>query len=302
MGKILAIKGHPTRGNEVIEILGMLCGKHPYVKNIGIAKCDIKTDCYYLCDYGFISWCYIGPDEIDDFIIFTLEEFLEKFPYKVGDKVKLYYQDEEEDRYCSNFPSTIIGMRWDKSRGEVAYKMKGIERECYKDEISYDNKDNSNEPDAVITDINLNRTDYADEVEIKLGNYEIEVRDGKTFAVLKKSKYPKTYEACRYVLGLNPMDNDACGYEADLIIRFQELFIARNAYWEIYGEEMGLGKPWEPDLENEELYCIQNYNKQIVIGRTNTAFNKFLVFPTEEIRDTFYENFKGLIEACKEFL
>ena len=85
-------------------------------------------------------------------------------------------------------------------------------------------------------------------------------------------------------------------------ISFIKLKRCRDAYWKIAGEKMGLGKPWGPDLENEELYCIQNYNKQIVIGRTNTAFNKFLIFPTEEMRDAFYENFKDLIENCKELL
>jgi hypothetical protein len=29
---------------------------------------------------------------------------------------------------------------------------------------------------------------------------------------------------------------------------------------------------------------------------------KILAFPTEEMRDTFYENFKDLIEQCKELL
>ena len=30
--------------------------------------------------------------------------------------------------------------------------------------------------------------------------------------------------------------------------------------------------------------------------------NKILAFPTEEMRDAFYENFKDLIEQCKELL
>ena len=109
MSKKLAIAGHPTRGNEVIEILGMLCGKHPYIKNIGIAKCNIKTDCYYMCDYGFISWSYIGPDEIDDFKIFTLEEFLERFPYKIGDE------------FCNPYDK-ITEMFWDEEDEIVYYK------------------------------------------------------------------------------------------------------------------------------------------------------------------------------------
>ena len=80
------------------------------------------------------------------------------------------------------------------------------------------------------------------------------------------------------------------------------LKVCRDAYWKIAGEEMGLNRPWEPDLENEGLYCIQNYNKQIIISNTNTAFNKILIFPTAEMRDIFYENFKDLIEYCKEML
>jgi hypothetical protein len=30
--------------------------------------------------------------------------------------------------------------------------------------------------------------------------------------------------------------------------------------------------------------------------------NHILVFPTAEMRDAFYENFKDLIESCKELL
>ena len=184
MKKNLAIKGHPTRGEEVAEILEMMGGHN---------KPSL------LCSSSYLSY-YIGNNNIQgisshngEYAVYTLEEFLEKYPFKVGDKVKLYYQDEENDRYCSAIPSTIIGMRWDKSRGEVAYKMKDIKRECYKDEISYDN---NNEHGTVIADINLNRADYADEVEINLGDYEIEVRDGRTFAVLKKPTYPTNYQEC----------------------------------------------------------------------------------------------------------
>ena len=35
----------------------------------------------------------------------------------------------------------------------------------------------------------FNKENYETEVELQLGDYEIEVRDGKTYAVLKKPKY-----------------------------------------------------------------------------------------------------------------
>ena len=34
----------------------------------------------------------------------------------------------------------------------------------------------------------------------------------------------------------------------------------------------------------------------------HSGYNSILVFPTKEMRDAFYENFKDLIEECKELL
>ena len=140
-------------------------------------------------------------------------------------------------------------------------------------------------------------------IELQLGGYEIDVQDGKTYAVKKKSKYPKTYKECCDVLGLNTMDNDAQGYKADLIIRFQELIIARNAYWKIAGEELGLDKPWEPDWKDcsQQKFTIFYYQDEASLSKGPNV-NRFLSFPTEEMRDIFYENFKNLIENCKKLL
>ena len=53
----------------------------------------------------------------------------------------------------------------------------------------------------------FNPENYEDEVELQLGNYEIAVRDGKTYAVLKKPKYPTTYGECCEVLSISPYYN-----------------------------------------------------------------------------------------------
>ena len=142
----------------------------------------------------------------------------------------------------------------------------------------------------------------------------------------KKKEYPKTYEECCKVLGVNPDnflsirnlyrddgDEESTDYERDLLGKFDslwELTICRNAYWKIAGEEMGLGKPWEPDWEDSEerRYSIVNIEGDINLPeKTLTKWilkvtNKILVFPTEEMRDAFYENFKSEIEICKELL
>ena len=90
MSKKLAIKGHPTRGKEVIDLLKMLGGTNPFSVNNGTAVGNkVAISCYYISENTskYISWDYIGPEEIDKYKIFTLEEFLEKYPFKIGDKV-----------------------------------------------------------------------------------------------------------------------------------------------------------------------------------------------------------------------
>ena len=77
----LAIKGHATRGEEVIEILKMLGGSSRNICSASALECD-----YYITDKGIIDHWYCRDEE--EFIVFSLEEFLEKYPYKVGDTVQ----------------------------------------------------------------------------------------------------------------------------------------------------------------------------------------------------------------------
>lgn len=120
----------------------------------------------------------------------------------------------------------------------------------------------------------------------------------------KKKEYPKTYEECCKVMNYcySPVATKTT-HKEELIRKFQFLLLYRDAYWKIAGEEMGLGKPWEPDYKSEyqKKYCIYN-NKGEIKKCVLYCVNSILAFPTEEIRDTFYNNFKELIEICKEFL
>jgi hypothetical protein len=65
---------------------------------------------------------------------------------------------------------------------------------------------------------------------------------------------------------------------------------------------MGLGEPWKPDWNHDTVkYVIFPYQYLYSIDKENYR-NTILAFPTEEMRDVFYENFKYLIEQCKDFL
>ena len=128
--------------------------------------------------------------------------------------------------------------------------------------------------------------------------------------ILEKKKkevtYPKTYEDCLKILGFTtvytPKIEPMFDYDDD-IIALQKLKNCRDAYWKIAGEEMGLGKPWEPDwtANDNHFYTIHTFNGKIECS-TTAHRNAVLIFPTAEMRDAFYENFKELIEICKELL
>lgn len=126
------------------------------------------------------------------------------------------------------------------------------------------------------------------------------VINAQKITLAKKEKiYPKTYEECCKVLDWNHRDYDRVGYESELLCKFQVLLLCRDAYWKIAGEEMGLGKPWEPTMET--VYCISR-NDNVIECSYRGGKSNILEFPTPEMRDAFYENFKELIEICKELL
>ena len=440
----LGIKGHSNRGAEVIELLEMLGGINRY-DLIGI-----YDNCFYHIRDKDIVYSFIDPDEIKGYEIFSLEDFLEKNPYRVGDKVNVWINEDCFGGRGYLTDSEIISMRWNSDCCEIAYRLKNIDGEFYKSDIyksditgkvnDEENKMNdckkcgrhfgsvhcfdidcpNNTPknmeetkinqmslancdldkveneeycgvlgysvdDVIFTndtgwiiitnklwdcyskehvyegigiingheykdirhnnvtgkiqlghlkhcndvddvryvnsitgDIMINqitnkvsvikfKPDVCDnQIELQLGDYEIEVRDGKTYAVKKKPKYPKTYDECCDVLNIpndeRYIDIDIpVGYNK-LLSAFTELLIFRDAYWKIAGEQMGLGKPWKPVWdESEDLYTIHTFNGEIRLSGTAHR-NAILVFPTEEIQNTFYENFKDLIEQCKELL
>ena len=151
--------------------------------------------------------------------------------------------------------------------------------------------------------------DFSDKVELDLSNRELIQEDGKWFVVKKKKEYPKTYKECaeivkvekRHTLAGEIIRND--NYKIELLISFQKLLICRDAYWKLYGEEMGLGKPWEPRWNDnyQKKWTINFYQDEInLTNGPNVHF--VLAFPTKEMRDAFRENFDQDIEICKEFL
>ena len=277
----LGIKGHKTRGSEVIKILEMLGGKNHY-----ILKGVIDNRFYHNSgiDKNIIN-SYIGPDEIKGYEIFSLEDFLEKFPYKVGDKVTL------DNKLCY-----ITWMCWECNN--IYYQVQGIDLMFTKKVIANELKPYKEK------NINMN-------IEYDLAKYSYEIKDGKLVIGEKKPTYPKTYEECCDVLNIDPIRRieyeESWGfrsinqYDTDILAQlkhFRKLIICRDAYWKIAGKQMGLDKPWEPDWN-----VLSTKHEFILINKGRFTYSsRLLEFPTVEMRDAFYDNFRKLIEQCKELL
>jgi hypothetical protein len=163
---------------------------------------------------------------------------------------------------------------------------------------------------ALALDLKLKGKDYSDRrFCYKIPNgYEIDcVKNNEIILKPIKPQYPKTYEECHKLM-VQWKEYD-CNPNSELILcevpihDFCKLIVARNIYWKIAGEQMGLGKLWKPNWAkaDEIKYCIVNTEGNVVEWVQKTT-NKILAFPTEEMRDAFLENFKDLIELCKELL
>ena len=114
----------------------------------------------------------------------------------------------------------------------------------------------------------------------------------------KKKEYPKTYDECCKVLGYSGNYNLILTTDVDnkLFNALYRLKVCRDAYWKIAGD-------WKPEYPfNTARYVISNAKGFVGKVLTYDVKNYILEFPTEEMRDAFYENFKELIEICKELL
>lgn len=125
---------------------------------------------------------------------------------------------------------------------------------------------------------------------------------------VKECIYPKTYEECCNILdyddslGKDDAGYSVYGYMSDKLRTLQDLLVCRNAYWKIAGKELSCTGSWEPDWMDETTkYGIWTYQNAVIEGNAISA-NRMFVFPTEEVRYAFYENFKKEIEECKELL
>lgn len=115
----LAIKGHPTRGKEVIELLKMMGGKEPAP---GQWHGSYENNIYFIKKVGYIDYEFAqDPVYQTTHKIYTLEEFEAKYPYKVGEKV-LYLNGRKEW-----LEGIIDKMIWNENNDTLTYYVSHID-------------------------------------------------------------------------------------------------------------------------------------------------------------------------------
>lgn len=362
MKKKLAIIGHQTKGKEVIEILEMLGGN-----NGGYWKGKNPLLAYYIDDRGEIDYINnCNPNE--DILRYTLEEFLEKYPYKIGDMIKVpefesevriddmkwdgyniqyevftdeteWYTSEELNQFNDGVNMKkdpkfkigdkaiydgdvveIIKFHWHLDQYVYYFYHNGVLRSssCYglksceqmkpkkinQNPILQQLKKYFEETPRDVIEKEWNELSYLNEIGPTVEEYLESVKK------YRQTQYPKTYEECHELMV--QWKGYDCNPNSELILcnapihDFCKLIVARNIYWKIAGEQLGLGKPWEPDWKGDSWrqlkYCI-TVNGDGEIEKKITQFDRrIFAFPTEEIMNAFYENFKDKLEICKEFI
>lgn len=169
--------------------------------------------------------------------------------------------------------------------------------EMFEDSIA--NKKNTDEDDIIIDGI-LKLIDIGDGMKKIIVNkdYELMINpEGDSF-VIPKLKFPKTVEECYEILnketGLEYSSGKCEGYRGDELTEFQKLLVCRDVYWKLLGD-------WQPS-KHEIVYKISRLDGRIIMDDDRFGEEVILEFPTREIRDMFWDNFKSLIEYCKKLI
>ena len=335
----LGLNGDALRGNDVIKILEMLGGENKYLAEgfndnaFYFISDKMIIDSNYHCivddsEYTILSIsefeekfpfkigdsvsyhtlgeiCSVGEiihmdwNDVDNIVLYVttnghvLPANALKFVYPESDEVLLDVTEED-----ANYIRGLFNKH--KNYNDYQYS------EEYHETTETTECNDIEDFVADVIDF-TNNIVYDDKVKLELGStHEVVVdNDGNTYVVKKKTKkeseisFPKTYLDCcntvHYTHYYPDIKTHTIKYD-DMLGSLYKLIICRDVYW-------FMSDDWKPDYTNvtEKKYSIWVDCGEIKKGVFTTT-QMVLAFPTEEIRDEFYENFKDLIEECKELL
>lgn len=257
--------GDVVRHEEILDTLKMIAGKDCVVPDYYTAK---FSDSMYYIEIDEFGKKSFKSDSVKEAFnkgvrVFELDEFKKLFPYEVG--IRVFAK-------TLNKYATIVGIS-DNSIGLLQYLIQPDKSEKiihYSTNQMFPEKNDQNQI----------------KIAIPVGYEFIGIDDNSQNIILEKIKseeFPRTPEECCDILGI-AYANYCVRYAEDLMDNFQQLLICRAAYWKIAG--------WSSKVKGERFY----------INSLPPYLRDLLPMPTEDVRDTFYRNFKDLIEKCRELL
>lgn len=249
------------------------------------------SNVYVLNNNEVIIYNKYDLENLDDIVLFTMEDFEKLYPFSVGDTV-----------FCEGEKKTISFMRWDRTYKIVFYHLEG---ETYEYSAScFTTLKDEQCGKLTSTHEGLSMVSVDGGVRLIIGkNYKLIEENGEYFLVEKFRDFPKTYEKCYELLFNNSNSNVyaeiddcvACEEMEDMHTAFMKLHICRNAFWKVLQD-------WKPGkVNNIDCYYVITRNKdnELIVDKTFSP-NKFLVFPTREIAELFLKIFEILINKCKD--
>ena len=257
----IAIQGHPTRGKEVIQILESLDGSNPYNYS------GDNPACYYEI-HGNTILC--ACTKSNNYKYYTLEEFEEAFPFKVGDRV--IYR-------TTDFIGTIIKL---ENSGYYYIKCDNGNLVCSCRQNLKFYKEMKEKRNITLT-LNKAKEWYNKGGELR----EIALQ---AFTEKELNSLPRSWEEfCK-------QGDPVASWRYNIPIKHEAIFKLEQLRdcWR---------RGWEPDWNDikQAKYCICYYQ-----GRFKTSelyeTRYFLSFPTRKMAEEFLECFRVLIEQAGDLI
>ena len=260
----IAIKGHASRGKEVIQILESLGGN-----NYNCLNANAPRLYYYNGNFNYIDYIHRELINRDTCKLYTLEEFEKEFPFKIGDKV-IY-------SYTPNFVGTVVDIKFDDN---IPYRVdiKGTIYTCWKTNLKpYKEMDKRN----ITLTLEKAKEWYNKGGELK----EVALQ---AFTEKELNPLPRSWE--EFCKRGNPIASwrYAIPTKYEALYKLEQL---RNCWW----------NGWEPEWNASHKYAIKNSGDGLHII-VSSNISAFLVFPTKEMAEEFLECFRDLIEKAKDLI
>lgn len=290
-----AIQGHPTRGEEIIQLLESFGGRNRWH-----FKGTDSHRAFYIDTCGDI-YCFPLDTYTGHRTIYTLECFKKLFPFKIGDKItngcEEYLIIDMDLSACElNYKvrTSLGSVFWVRTCDLVAHQYKQVKemkKERYitltlKKAKEWYKRGGELKEVALqaFSEEELTKPDLPKSWGEFCKNYPIQ--DGECWLSGCDEIYEKGPDIERIYKNWIPSKKSAEAHLA--LIQLEQL----RDCWR---------QGWEPIWDISEKWCIRLWGNELSVGIT-TNISRFLTFPTKEMAEDFLKYFKDLIEIAKDFI